>query len=291
MGSVTLQNGETVVYSGDDEVHQGGVAITMSAKAKRALLEWTPISKRIITARFYSKYKKMTVIQAYAPTNDTVDEEKDEFYNQLQDTVSSCNRHDMIAVMGDMSAKVGNNNTNREEVMGRFGIGVMNDNGKRLCDFGSANGLVITGTIFPHKGIHKLTWRSPDGRTLARTKGEKIARERFDVCKLQSEEIRRGYNIEMRNRFEALGDIEDPKEEHDLILATYRDAAKEVIRRSKKQSKPWIGDKTWEKIKERKEAKLKMEGARSERLKQRRREEYDATNTEVKRSAKEDKRN
>ncbi|KAL9959458.1 hypothetical protein ACROYT_G032784 [Oculina patagonica] len=207
----------------------------------------------------------------------------------------------MIVVMGDMNAKVGDNNTNREEVMGKFGIGVMNDYGERLCDFGSANGLVITGTIFPHKEIHKLTWRSPDGKTvnqidhvlvngrmrtsildtrvrrgadvysdhylvrtrirlkLARIKGKKIARERFDVCKLQSEEIRRRYNIE--------------------------GCCKE------KQSKPWIGDKTWEKIKERKEAKLKMEGARSERLKQRRREEYDAKNKEVKKNAREDKRN
>ncbi len=137
----------------------------------------------------------------------------------------------------------------------------MNDNGERLCDFGSANRLVITGTIFPHKEIHKLTWRSPDGRTvnqidhvlvnvvngrmrtsildtrvmrgadvysdhylvrtrkrlkLARIEGKKIARERLDVCKLQSEEIRRRYNIEVRNRFEALGDIEDPEEEHGL---------------------------------------------------------------------------
>ena len=45
MASLTLQSGETVVYSGDDEVHQGGVAIMMGARAKRALMEWTPISK------------------------------------------------------------------------------------------------------------------------------------------------------------------------------------------------------------------------------------------------------
>ena len=42
----------------------------------------------------------------------------------------------------------------------------MNDNGERLCDFGSANGLVITVTIFPHKEIHKLTWRSPVNQTV-----------------------------------------------------------------------------------------------------------------------------
>ena len=57
-------------------------------------------------------------------------------------------------------------NTNREEVMGKFGVGVMNDNGERLCDFCSANGFIITGTIFPDKDIHKLTCMSPDGKTV-----------------------------------------------------------------------------------------------------------------------------
>ena len=57
MGSVTLQSGEKVVYVRNDEVQQGGVAIMMSAGQRGALMEWMPISKRIITARFYSKYK------------------------------------------------------------------------------------------------------------------------------------------------------------------------------------------------------------------------------------------
>ena len=118
--------------------------------------------------------------------------------------------------------------------------------------------------------------------------GRKNVRERFYVSKLQTEVIKRKYNVQVRNRFEALGDIGDPEEEHDMILATYRDAAKKVLGRSKKLRRPWLGNK---KIKERKEAKLKLEGARSERLKQRWREEYNAKNNEVKRSAREDKRN
>ena len=69
----------------------------------------------------------------------------------------------MIVVVGDLNAKVGNNNTNRREVMRKFRIGIMNDSGERLYDFCSANGFIITGTNFPHKDIHKLTWVSPDG--------------------------------------------------------------------------------------------------------------------------------
>ena len=40
---------------------------------------------------------------------------------------------------------------------------------------------------------------------LARAEGRKNVRERFAVSKLKSGEIRRKYNIELRNRFEALG--------------------------------------------------------------------------------------
>ena len=49
--------------------------------------------------------------------------------------------------------------------MGKHGCGVMNDYGKCLVDFCLKNNCVIGGTIFAHRDIHKLTWKSPDGRT------------------------------------------------------------------------------------------------------------------------------
>ena len=88
------------------------------------------------------------VIQAYTSTNNAMDEEKDKFYNQLQDSVASCSSHDMIVVMGDLNIKVESNNINREEVMGKFGVKVMSDNGERLCDFCGMNGFAVTGTVF-----------------------------------------------------------------------------------------------------------------------------------------------
>ena len=60
--------------------------------------------------------------------------------------------------------------------------------------------------------------------------------------------------------------------------------------RSNKLRRPRIGSKTSEKIKRRKEAKLKLQGARLECLKERRSEEYNAKNNKVKQSAREDNR-
>ncbi|PVD19665.1 hypothetical protein C0Q70_20155 [Pomacea canaliculata] len=67
--------------------------------------------------------------------------------------------------MGDLNAKVGDDNTNRELIMGRHGVGTCNENEELFIDFCAFNDHVIGGTVFPHKNIHKTTWTSPDGQT------------------------------------------------------------------------------------------------------------------------------
>ena len=160
-----MATGQTIIYCGDGEKHEGGVAIMISQEAVKSLMEWTPINKRIITARFYTKHRKVTIIQVHAPHNEREDKEKEQFYQELQEVVDSCNRNDIIIVIGDLNAKVGNDNNGYERIMGIHGLGIQNDNGERLCEFCQMNGLVIAGTLFPHKDIHKATWVSPDGET------------------------------------------------------------------------------------------------------------------------------
>ncbi len=46
--------------------------------------------------------------------------------------------------------------------MGTQGLGIMNEKGERFADMCSTNKLVIGGSIFQHKRIHKATWVSPD---------------------------------------------------------------------------------------------------------------------------------
>ena len=128
-------------------------------------MEWEPVSHRIIRARFYSRFTKTTIIQCYSPTEDADDEDKDEFYTQLQGVLLAVPKHDILLVMGDLNAKVGSDNIGFEHCIGKHGLGTRNDNGERFLDFCMENDLVIGGTIFKHKDIHKQTWNSPDGVT------------------------------------------------------------------------------------------------------------------------------
>ena len=50
----------------------------------------------------------------------------------------------------------------QHRLWGAQGLGIMNENGKRFADMSSTNKLVIRGSIFLHKRIHKATWVSPD---------------------------------------------------------------------------------------------------------------------------------
>ena len=164
-GKRITSTGETIVYSGrNDEKHQGGVAIIMNRNITKAMLEYAPVNERIIRARFQAKQGKLTIIQCYAPTNEADDEAKKDFYLALQSEIEKVPKHDVTIVMGDLNAKVGNDNTGNERVMGKYGCGNINDNGERLVDLCGINNLVIGGTIFPHREIHKLTWISPNGR-------------------------------------------------------------------------------------------------------------------------------
>ena len=65
------------------------------------LRQWGILSSLILTARFHSRHINISVVVAYAPTEDAADGVKDEFYQQLLGTFDELPGHDVKFLLGD----------------------------------------------------------------------------------------------------------------------------------------------------------------------------------------------
>ena len=166
-GEHNMSNGGKLVYSGrpENEARMDGVAFLLNKEASNSLMQWTPVNERIITARFHSRLRNISIVQVYASTEAAENEIKSAFYSSLSGVLSKIPKGDICICMGDFNSKVGADNDGFQHVMGKHGVGTRNNNGSLLLDFCSQFGLMVGGTLFLHKTSHKTTWISPGGRT------------------------------------------------------------------------------------------------------------------------------
>ena len=161
-----LENGSLFINSGrTDGYRWQGVSLVLSKAVRNSLISYTPISERIITARLHSQHINISVVVAYAPTEDAEDGVKDEFYHQLSGVFDKLPGHDVKLLLGDFNARIGRDNSTWSGVISKESShDYSNENGKRLLEFCTMYQLTVGGTLFQHRDIHKASWRSPNGR-------------------------------------------------------------------------------------------------------------------------------
>jgi len=123
-----------------------------------------PISSRVLLVKLKSN-PNITIIAAYAPTEDASEQEKDIFYAELERANSYASPHDLLLVGGDFNARVGQDSHEiSPRVVGKHGFhDISNANGERLRDFCEAAHLHISSTRFPHPKKRLWTWTHPTG--------------------------------------------------------------------------------------------------------------------------------
>ena len=69
-------------------------------------------------------------MQCYASTNNSSEDKKDQFYSSLKTVVEQIPTHDVLVVMVDLIAKIGNENAGLEIAIEKHWCGIMNVNGE-----------------------------------------------------------------------------------------------------------------------------------------------------------------
>jgi endonuclease/exonuclease/phosphatase family metal-dependent hydrolase len=80
----------------------------------------------------------------------------------LEATLYHVKQSDIVILLGDLNAKIGDDNLDFKNVMDRHGLGTRNENAEMFMDLCVNYNLVIGGSLFPHKDIHKATWAAPN---------------------------------------------------------------------------------------------------------------------------------
>ena len=88
-----------------------------------------------MSVHFQGNPFNITVIQIYASTSNAEKAEVEWFYEDLQDLLElTLKKKDVLFIKGDWNAKVGSRET--PGVTGKFGLGMRNEEGQRLIEFG-----------------------------------------------------------------------------------------------------------------------------------------------------------
>ncbi|XP_065582752.1 craniofacial development protein 2-like [Artemia franciscana] len=177
-------------YSGvENNLGLHGAGFLLSQRARNDLLEWEPIFPRLAKIRSKGSQASKSVLSAYTPTRDALDETKNDFYTELQTVTSAIAARDYLIVAGDFNARVVPKDQTTSKVLGNFGLGQHCKNGERLVNYALMNQLTVSNTVFQHKPSHLITWYSSDGVTKAQIDYELI-RQRWRSSVLDSRSIK-----------------------------------------------------------------------------------------------------
>lgn len=146
-----------------EEARHHGVGFAIKSTLLDQLQEYPlGINERLMTLRLkLSSERFATIVSAYAPTLQADEPTKDAFYHQLDTTINNTPREDKLIILGDFNARVGTDYTLWPEVLGKHGVGKMNDNGRLLLSLCTEHELTITNSLFRQRDRLKTTWMHP----------------------------------------------------------------------------------------------------------------------------------
>jgi hypothetical protein len=85
-GDINIAGGGKFIFSGrggENDDHKEGVGILITKAVRKSLIEWHPVSERLLIARFRTSIRNISIIQRYAPTGGGAEEQKEKCYSRL----------------------------------------------------------------------------------------------------------------------------------------------------------------------------------------------------------------
>ena len=139
-------------------------------------------------------------MSAYAPQVECTDEEKEEFWEELEELIRSFSDKEKIVIGADLNGHIGRGNTGYERWHGGFGHGENNQEGDNILEFTQAYDLALGNSLFKKREEHYVTYMSGTNRTVI----DYILVRRQDLRDLKDCKVIPGESIASQHRLDLL---------------------------------------------------------------------------------------
>jgi exonuclease III len=121
-------------WKGDDGT--GGVGMMVKEELMNNVVEVRRKSARVIVVVMVIAKVTVRVISGYAPQQGRMEEEKDQFYDDVSEEIGQAASDEFVMLLGDLNGHVGANAEGYEGAHGGFGYGVRNEEGCTVLELG-----------------------------------------------------------------------------------------------------------------------------------------------------------
>ncbi|XP_057667206.1 craniofacial development protein 2-like [Diorhabda carinulata] len=105
-GICPVENGVFYYSRNQDRNHRKGVGIIISKNLIKYVVDFVPYPDRTALIKFRAKPVDLNIIQLYASTADSNDQDIEEFYSDVKGLLKSTKKQEVNIVMGDLNAKI-----------------------------------------------------------------------------------------------------------------------------------------------------------------------------------------
>ena len=156
-GEKILHGNYKLFYSGKDDGRHG-VGVVLKPELAPYVEKVDRISERIISISVKTKKFTFNLIQVYAPQRGRPEQEKEHFYEDLQNATDTARYKEKLIVAGDFNGHIGCQRNQVESVIGAFSVGDRNDEGSRIIDYSLLKRMAVMNTFYKHRESHKWTY-------------------------------------------------------------------------------------------------------------------------------------
>ena len=128
------------------------MGIVLSKDLKEDLISVSKRSDRVMNIKLGVEETVVNIICAYAPQVGCTEEEKETFWEQMNQELSATMDEERVIVSGELNGHIGRSREGIERIQhGGWGMGDRNDEGENIVETALAFDLAIFNTLFEKK--------------------------------------------------------------------------------------------------------------------------------------------